>query len=993
MSIQTELNSIHTNLYSRQIGAIGKTAMSKLMNIHILIIGCDTIGQECLKCLCLMGIGRISIYDPTLFNLKHKKRLINSNNVGDTFKTLADYAIAFANELNPSVKTFNYNTLTPTDFDNNDNPFNCVVYTNEKLLSIKSIETICRNNEIKLIMGFNNSFFGYIFCDFISHNIYDADGETSIDTFLEKWNIIGTTYQIEMKIEKLFRNLITNTVSLINEHKIEYILPVVSSNLNKIVIECSNENYDNVIEFLQTSTNIRIIEKKNSQSIQHKSFSDKIKDNQYKYIDLYSSFGVNDNLYNEYINYLLNPKKLTQYFDRIPMDSKFFLLGSIIGALIAQEVLKITGKYTPLSQEILFSFEELRGIDISTSAGKGANYDLLCNIDKSVLNSIKNKNLFMVGCGALGCELSKNIAMMGFCQLKSSGLYITDMDTIEVSNLSRQFMFRNENVGKLKSDVLKDRINTYFPKVNIKSFSNEVGISTENVFDNNFWNKQDLIINALDNIEARKYVDSKCVLHLKPLFESGTLGTKCNTQIIIPHNTATYSEIKDVEEKSIPMCTIRNFPNKIEHCIEWSLELFDKVFCVAIQQFNDYYNNPTDWLKNIDISFPNKSIQKDLMDIILIYCDLCSDNSLKSFMEFTKTFYRMFYEYPIKDVLDSFPDDLTDENGNMFWTGNKVKPIEPNFKLVSISWIKSLYDFINDKICSIETWDETTILEYINSITFTQYKSKKLSINSKKEVNEINDTYDEDILKTKNKLLFRYKVKLASKKKNSILTKIEPLKYDKDDDIMVDIMTHIANHRAELYKIEPADKMDIKILSGRIIPALSTTTTVVAAFVILEIFKYLSNKKNVDLNMNLAINEYLIFDCNKPLVYYDGMYSETYAMKVSTKPEQFSTWDRINIDSENDSCFTIDSLISILTNDHHIYPEMITFGKKIIYKNTDSENELKKLKLFDIIKDDGNKVKSLKRKSLKGKAIFDMVVYDKNDIPVITPPIIYNYKF
>jgi hypothetical protein len=140
--------------------------------------------------------------------------------------------------------------------------------------------------------------------------------------------------------------------------------------------------------------------------------------------------------------------------------------------------------------------------------------------------------------------------------------------------------------------------------------------------------------------------------------------------------------------------------------------------------------------------------------------------------------------------------------------------------------------------------------------------------------------------------------------------------------------------------------------------------------------------------MNLAINEYLLFDCNKPLLYYDVMYSETYAMKVSTKPEQFSTWDRITINSENDSCFTMDSLISILNNDHNIYPEMITFGKKIIYKNTDIENELKKLNLLHIIKDNRKIVKKL-----EGKVIFDMVVYDNNGIPVITPPIIYNYKF
>ena len=92
--------------------------------------------------------------------------------------------------------------------------------------------------------------------------------------------------------------------------------------------------------------------------------------------------------------------------------------------------------------------------------------------------------------------------------------------------------------------------------MNVKEFDYEVGKKTENTFNAAFWDNNDIIINALDNVEARKYVDSRCVEFEKPLFESGTLGPKCNTQTIIPFKTATYSELTDMEEKSIAMCTI-----------------------------------------------------------------------------------------------------------------------------------------------------------------------------------------------------------------------------------------------------------------------------------------------------------------------------------------------------------------------------------------------------------------------------------------------------
>ncbi len=74
--------------------------------------------------------------------------------------------------------------------------------------------------------------------------------------------------------------------------------------------------------------------------------------------------------------------------------------------------------------------------------------------------------------------------------------------------------------------------------------------------------------NALDNLEARRYTDYQCVTYGKPLLESGTLGAKANTQVVLPHKTESYSASADPPEKTIPMCTLKNVPTKIEHTIE-----------------------------------------------------------------------------------------------------------------------------------------------------------------------------------------------------------------------------------------------------------------------------------------------------------------------------------------------------------------------------------------------------------------------------------------
>ena len=64
------------------------------------------------------------------------------------------------------------------------------------------------------------------------------------------------------------------------------------------------------------------------------------------------------------------------------------------------------------------------------------------------------------------------------------------------------------------------------PDFNIKPFTNKVAEETEDIFNEEFWGSLDGVQNALDNVPARLYVDSKCIFFQKPLLEPGTLGPK-----------------------------------------------------------------------------------------------------------------------------------------------------------------------------------------------------------------------------------------------------------------------------------------------------------------------------------------------------------------------------------------------------------------------------------------------------------------------------------
>jgi len=133
----------------------------------------------------------------------------------------------------------------------------------------------------------------------------------------------------------------------------------------------------------------------------------------------------------------------------------------------------------------------------------------------------------------------------------------------------------------------------------VEAYTTYVDPSTEAVFHDKFWNSLDFVVNAVDNIKARLYVDQQCVWYEKPLLESGTLGTKANSQMVVPHKTLCYGDSQDPPEEAIPMCTMRNFPNIIEHCIEWGRDSFNTLFVTRAQDAVNFIENPDAFLANL----------------------------------------------------------------------------------------------------------------------------------------------------------------------------------------------------------------------------------------------------------------------------------------------------------------------------------------------------------------------------------------------------------
>jgi ubiquitin-activating enzyme E1 len=617
-------------LYSRQIYAIGKNAMIKLSNSNILISNMSSLGTEIAKCVILSGVKSITLCD--------EKNITSDDLNANYYITPNDIGKKRVDVLKPKLANLNPYVTVNTTSDPISSELllkhDVVVICDMMLSTQENINSFCRKNGIKYISTFCFGAVGNIFCDFGDrHTIIDRDGEELKTGLLHPFDA------------NLMESVDNHNLS--NDDRI--LIEWVDNNGNEKELETDIWKVFNKKKF-QTDYNVgqyvknaKFTQVKRETYMCFKSLENALKTPEYA--NIITSQGNRQELLH---NYCLLVDKFLNLYTRLPTFSDFEMMCklakiyhiefdeeltkkilkigikqiapiiSIIGGIASQEVLKaVTGKCVPINQ---FLYYDISDIDMFNGVNE-------------------NTSVFVVGAGAIGCELLKNLAMIGV-----KNIIVTDMDIIEKSNLNRQFLFSNADIGKFKSECARDAIKAMRPDINIIAHTLKVCSDTENVFNSEFFTNKDMrILTALDNTQARNYVDSLAVKYQIPMIDSGTLSTKGSVQVILPHKTESYRSSRDPEEKEIPMCTIKNFPYMIEHTIQWARNLFEGMFTKA----------PT---------------QKDPEDVKFI-----SENIMFACKYFSERMFSMYFRDEITDLITKFPSNMR-VNDVPFWSGTKKFP-------------------------------------------------------------------------------------------------------------------------------------------------------------------------------------------------------------------------------------------------------------------------------------------------------------------------------
>ncbi|XP_058075084.1 ubiquitin-activating enzyme E1 2-like isoform X2 [Magnolia sinica] len=887
---------IDEDLHSRQLAVYGRETMRRLFASNVLVSGMQGLGVEIAKNLILAGVKSVTLHDEGTVELWD----LSSNfyfSEDDVGKNRALACVHKLQELNSAVVI---STLATELLKEQLSGFQAVVFTDISLEKAIEFNDYCHSHQppISFIKSEVRGLFGSVFCDFgPEFTVIDVDGEephTGIIASISNDNPALVSCVDDERLEFQDGDLVifseVQGMTELNDGK-----PRKVKNARPYAFTLEEDTTN----FGPYAKGGIVTQVKQSKVLCFKPLRDALKDpgdfllsdfskfdrppllhlafqsldrficemgrfpvagseeDAERLIDLATS--INDSLGDGRLEEI--DKKLLRHFAH---GSRAVLnpMAAMFGGIVGQEVVKAcSGKFHPLFQFFYFdSVESLPTEPLEPGDLKPLNsrYDAQISVfGYKLQKKLEDAKVFIVGSGALGCEFLKNLALMGICCSSEGKLTITDDDVIEKSNLSRQFLFRDWNIGQAKSTVAASVAGSINPRLRIQALQNRASPETENVFDDAFWESLDAVVNALDNVNARIYMDMRCLYFQKPLLESGTLGAKCNTQMVIPHLTENYGASRDPPEKQAPMCTVHSFPHNIDHCLTWARSEFEGLLEKTPAEVNSFLSNPSEYVTAMRTAGDAQA--RDLLERVIECLDKERCEAFQDCITWARLKFEDYFTNRVKQLTFTFPEDAATSTGAPFWSAPKRFPRPLEF---SSSDPGHLHFIMAASILRAETFgipipdwakNPNKLADAVDKVIVPEFCPREgVKIETDEKATSITAASADDAAVINDLIV---KVEECAKKLPSGF-RMKPIQFEKDDDTNyhMDFIAGLANMRARNYSIPEVDKLKAKFIAGRIIPAIATSTAMATGLVCLELYKVLGGGHKLEDYRNTFAN-------------------------------------------------------------------------------------------------------------------------------------------
>ncbi|KAL4063733.1 hypothetical protein J3A83DRAFT_4104531 [Scleroderma citrinum] len=434
--------------------------------------------------------------------------------------------------------------------------------------------------------------------------------------------------------------------------------------------------------------------------------------------------------------------------------------------------------------------------------------------------------VLLVGAGGIGCELLKNVVLTGFGHIT-----LLDLDTIDLSNLNRQFLFKKKDIKQSKAMVAAQTAGPFNPNVHIHPIHANI---KEPQFDIEWFRGFDIVLNALDNLDARRHVNKMCMAAGIPLVESGTAGYLGQVQPLLKDRTECFDCVPKPTPKSFPVCTIRSTPSQSIHCIVWAKsyllpQLFgeDEDSGAELDEAEKQGENAQEIATLRKEALAYKTVRKAL-------------RSVETADDAAKTIFRKVFHTDILNLLS-----MTD-----MWR-SRAAPTPLDFDTIENGTFVVKEPMKSSGGVSRSSSGKPLASGHING-------NGPISTSAPNGTTNVG-------LKDQRALSLQDNLALFISSTNRLAARLrageETISFDKDDDDTLDFVTAASNLRSAAYYIERKTRWEVKEMAGNIIPAIATTNAIISGLIVLQALHLLRKSFSALKNVHLQFKPTVPLSC------------------------------------------------------------------------------------------------------------------------------------